>query len=97
MDTLLNRYDGELGHKTAAIILIDDSQLKFNERIGLVLSEPSENTPLGDLSNAEALIYDDDGGSRYMINISTRGYVGFRDDRMIFGFVITGNRAKQGA
>ncbi|MDA9764497.1 hypothetical protein N9C83_03960 [Opitutales bacterium] len=86
----LNWLDGETGVRVVTLILVDDQIDESTEEVTLVLADPSENTLIGDLSDASALIYDDDGTIGELVNLSTRGFVGIDQETMIAGFVVTG-------
>ena len=88
LNAVLNWADGDLEPKTANLILLNDSSPEQNERVSLLLTDPSENALVGDVVEAQALIYDDDTTSGDLLNLSTRGYVGFNDEVLIGGFII---------
>ncbi|MCB1120801.1 MAG: hypothetical protein KJT03_04590 [Verrucomicrobiae bacterium] len=80
--------DGDTKPKLVSLSLLDDSNPESSERIRLILEEPSENALVGDLFEAQGLIYDDDRVTGVLKNLSTRGYVGTGDDVLIGGFII---------
>ena len=84
----LSWLDGETGAKSVTLILVDDQIGEQSEQVTLVLADPSENALIGDLSDASALIYDDDGLTGELVNLSTRGYVGTGNDVLVGGFII---------
>ena len=88
LSVVLNWADGDVEPKTANLVLLNDFSSELNERVSLLLSDPSENALVGDVVEAQALIYDDDTNSGELLNLSTRGYVGFNDEVLIGGFII---------
>ena len=84
----VNWLDGDLEPKFVSITVMDDAIIEVDERVTLVLTEPSGNALIGDVSEAQALIYDDDGDTGELVNLSTRGYVGTGDEVLIGGFII---------
>lgn len=88
LNTLLTWPDGDLAPVTVSLSVLDDEILEQDERVALILAEPSENALVGAVAEAQALIYDDDGSSGQLVNLSTRGYVGLGDEVLIGGFII---------
>lgn len=84
----LDWADGETGPKTATLVVVDDAFVEQSEQVNLLLINPSENSLVGDLSDATALIYDDDGVTGELVNLSTRGYVGLGNDVLVGGFIV---------
>ena len=84
----LNWLAGETGVKTVTLVLVDDQIAESSEEVTLLLANPSQNSLIGDLSDASALIYDDDGTTGDLVNLSTRGVVGTGDNVLIGGFII---------
>lgn len=88
LNTSLSWPDGDLEPKAVDLIIFNDSLSEQNERVTLALTNPSDNSLVGNLNEAEALIYDDDGETGELLNLSTRGFVGENDDVLIGGFII---------
>jgi Calx-beta domain-containing protein len=86
--------------KTFTVPIIDDAVAEGTETVGLVLANPI-NTDLGATANATLQILDDENGSQpgnattNLVNVSTRGPVGFGDEVMIAGLIIQGQLPKQ--
>jgi hypothetical protein len=88
LNAVLDWADGDLEPHTAKLLILDDSSPEQNERVSLLLASPSENALIGDVGEAQALIYDDDTNSSNLVNLSTRGFVGLNDEVLIGGFII---------
>ncbi|MCZ6675110.1 MAG: hypothetical protein O7C75_19425 [Verrucomicrobia bacterium] len=88
LNALVNWSEGDLEAKFVTLVVLDDVSLEQDERVGLILINPSENALIGDVSEAYALIYDDDGNPGELVNLSTRGYVGTGDEVLIGGLIV---------
>ena len=94
LNASLSWLDGDLEPKFVDLNIINDFAPEQNERVSLVLTNPSDNSLVGDLNEAEALIYDDDSATGELVNLSTRGFVGQNDEVLIGGFIIFNDSQK---